>query len=80
LIFYCLDQNKTLSPEELQQKRLQRQSAAQKRLAKEREQEEIRQLLKEEKLEQLTPDDLVRYRLILISNEVSFFSVQSDES
>lgn len=80
MIFYCLDQNKTLSPEELQQKRLQRQSAAQKRLAKEREQEEIRQLLKEEKLEQLTPDDLVRYRLILISNEVSFFSVQSDES
>jgi hypothetical protein len=55
---------------------LQRQTNAQKRLAKEKEQEEIRQLLKEEKLEELTTDDLVHF-LDLLFLQTSLVSTQS---
>jgi predicted ribosome quality control (RQC) complex YloA/Tae2 family protein len=55
---------KYFTSEKLKQKRLQRQNVVQERVTKENEQDEIDQLLKEEKLEQLTVDDIKKIEAI----------------
>jgi len=56
-----LSDKSKFTPEQLTQLRQQRQSSSMKRIAKEKEEEEIRMLLKDEKLELLSADDKKNY-------------------